>query len=68
MVVVLHYEAYQGQVRDLQLETQSAVPARVESCRGCKSAVRHNIVYSSRAVVEELYRRIITALGPGRGI
>lgn len=39
VVVVLHHEAHQGQIRDLQLEAQGAVPPRVEACGGRPRAV-----------------------------
>lgn len=39
VVVVLHHEAHQGQLGDLQLEAQRAVPSRVEACRGRTRAV-----------------------------
>lgn len=34
VIVVLHHKPHQGQIRDLQLEAQSAVPLWVEACRG----------------------------------
>ena len=44
VLVVLHDEAHQGQLGDLQLEAQGAVPARVEACRGRMRAVsRHTV-------------------------
>lgn len=39
VIVVLHYKAHQGQIRNLHLEAQRAVPARVEACRGRTRAV-----------------------------
>lgn len=38
VVVVLHHEPDQGQLRDLKLEGQGAVPPRVKTCRGRTSA------------------------------
>lgn len=38
VVVVLHHEPDQGQLRDLKLEAQGAVPPWVKTCRGRKSA------------------------------
>lgn len=39
VIVVLHHKAHQGQIRNLHLEAQRAVPARVEACRGRTRAV-----------------------------
>lgn len=39
VIVVLHDEPHQGQLGDLQLEAQRAVPSRVEACRGRTRAV-----------------------------
>lgn len=39
VIVVLHHEPHQGQLGDLQLEAQRAVPSRVEACRGRTRAV-----------------------------
>lgn len=38
VVVVLHHKPDQGQLRDLKLEAQGAVPPRVKTCRGRTSA------------------------------
>lgn len=39
VIVVLHHEPHQGQLGDLQLEAQRAVPSGVEACRGRTRAV-----------------------------
>lgn len=36
VVVVLNHKPDQGQLRDLKLEAQGAVPPRVKTCRGRK--------------------------------
>lgn len=38
VVMVLHHEPDQGQLWDLKLEAQGAVPSRVKTCRGRASA------------------------------
>lgn len=47
VVVVFHHEPDQGQLRDLKLEAQGAVPPRVETCRRRKSAVNTRCTLSS---------------------